>query len=66
MGLKRLYRNIQNDRNRKLEISTALTKAKLREPAYSQMLDQNNVDRQRVRYRESERESFSHFVHSVT
>jgi len=34
---------------RKLEISTALTKAKSREPAYSQALNQNNIARQRVK-----------------
>jgi len=42
-------------RNRKLNISTALTKAKSREPAYSQALVQNKIDRQRVRSRESGR-----------
>ena len=31
--------------NRKLEISTASTKAKLREPAYSQALVLNKIDR---------------------
>ena len=35
-------------RNRKLEISKALTKAELRELAYSQALNQNKIDRQRV------------------
>ena len=39
--------------NRKLEISTALTKAKLWEPAYLQVLIQNKIDRQQVRSRES-------------
>jgi len=42
-------------RNRKLEISTAPTKAKPREPAYSQALIQNKIDRHRVRSRESGR-----------
>ena len=41
--------------NRKLEISTAPTEAKLREPAYSQVLIQNKIDRQRVGFRESGR-----------
>ena len=34
------------NRNRKLEISRAPTKAKSREPAYSQALNQNRIDRQ--------------------
>ena len=38
-------------RNRNLEISTARTKAKSREPAYSQALIQNKIDMQRVRSR---------------
>ena len=38
-------------RNRKLDISTAPTKAKSGEPAYSQALVQNKIDRQRVRFR---------------
>jgi len=37
----------------KLEICTAPTKAKSRDPAYSQALIQNEIDRQRVRSRES-------------
>ena len=36
-------------------ISTAPTKAKSREPAYSQALFQNKINRQRVRSRESDR-----------
>src|SRR6218665_2287640 len=44
-------------RNSKLEISTAPTKAKSREPAYSQALVQNKIDRQRVRSRESGRQT---------
>jgi len=43
------------NRNRKLDISKAHTKAKSREPAYSQALVQNKLDRQRVRSRESDR-----------
>src|SRR6218665_2930873 len=46
---------IARNRNRKLEISTAPTKAKLREPAHSQALFQNKIDRQRVKSRESAR-----------
>src|SRR6218665_3935381 len=38
-------------------LSTAPTKAKSREPAYSQALIQNKVDRQRVRSRESGRQT---------
>src|SRR6218665_3904437 len=41
------------DRNRKLEISTAPTKSKLWEPACSHVLIQNKIDRQRVRSRAS-------------
>jgi len=41
-------------RNHKLEISTTPTKAKSREPAYSQALILNKVDRQRVRSRQSD------------
>ena len=37
------------NRNHKLEISTVPTKAKSDEPAYSQMLSQNKIDRQRVK-----------------
>ena len=37
------------NRNRKLDISTAPTKAKSREPAYSQALNQNRIDRQGVK-----------------
>jgi len=43
--------------NRKLEISTAPTKAKSREPAYSQALVQNKIDRHRVRFRELGRQA---------
>src|SRR6218665_1183432 len=43
------------NRNRKLLISRAPTKAKLQEPAYSQALNQNKIDRQRSRSRESDR-----------
>src|SRR6218665_2584262 len=43
------YRN----RNRKLLISRAPTKAKLQEPAYSEALNQNKIDSQRSRSRES-------------
>jgi len=35
------------NRNRELDISTASTKARPREPAYSQALIQNKLDRQR-------------------
>ena len=43
------------NRNRKLDISTAPTKAKSPEPTYSQALVQNKIDRHRVRSRESGR-----------
>jgi len=39
--------------NRKLMISRAPTKAKSQEPGYSQALNQNKIDRQRSRSRES-------------
>jgi len=45
------------DRNRKLQISRAPTKAKSQEPAYSQSLNQNKINRQRSRSRESGRQS---------
>lgn len=38
-----------NDCNCKLEISTTLTKAKSREPTYSQAFNQNKIYRQRVK-----------------
>jgi len=44
------------NRNHKLEISTAPTKAESWEPAYSQVLIQYKVDRQRVKSRESGRQ----------
>jgi len=44
-------------RNHKLEISRAPTKAKSREPAYSQALNQNKIDRQRSKSRESGRQT---------
>ena len=47
------------NRIRNLEISTAPTKAKLWESAYSQALDQNKIDRQRPRSRESGRQTDS-------
>src|SRR6218665_350021 len=49
------FRN--RNRNCKLEISTAPTKAKSREPAYSQALVQIKIDRKRVRYIESGRQA---------
>ena len=42
-------------RNRNLEVSTAPTKTKSREPAYSQPLVHSKIDRQRVRSRESDK-----------
>src|SRR6218665_2639121 len=42
---------------RKLLISRAPTKAKSQEPAYSQGLNQNKIDRQRSRSRESGRQT---------
>ena len=45
------------NRNRKLLISRAPTKAKSQEPAYSQALNQNKFDRQRSRSRESGRQA---------
>ena len=43
--------------NRQLKISTALTKEKLREPAYSKALIQNKIGRKRVRSKESSRQT---------
>src|SRR6218665_569107 len=48
---------INRNRNRKLLISRAPTKAKSQEPAYSQALNQNKIDRQRSRSRESGRQT---------
>src|SRR6218665_2647586 len=50
-------RQINRNRNRKLWISRPPTKAKSQEPAYSQALNQNKVDRQRSRSRESGRQT---------
>ena len=52
---QRIVRN--RNRNRKLLISRAPTKAKSQEPAYSQALNQNKIDRQRSRSRESGRQT---------
>src|SRR6218665_625870 len=49
--------NRNRNRNRKLEISRVPTKAKSREPAYSQALNQNKIDRQRSKSRESGRQT---------
>ena len=46
-----------SNRNRKLEISRAPTKAKSREPAYSQAPNQNKIDRQRSKAGEAGRQS---------
>src|SRR6218665_1032131 len=45
------------NRNRKLLISRAPTNAKSQEAAYSQALNQNKIDRQRSRSRESGRQT---------
>ena len=45
------------NRNRKLLISRAPTQAKSQEPAYSQAFNQNKIDRQRSRSRESGRQT---------
>ena len=50
---------VNSSRNRKLYISRAPTKAKSQEPAYSQALNQNKIDRQRSRSRESGRQGDS-------
>src|SRR6218665_922046 len=47
---------VQAGRNHKLEISTAPTKVKSREAAYSQSLSHNKIDRQGVKVRESGRQ----------
>src|SRR6218665_406372 len=50
-------RDFTRNRNRKLLISRAPTKVKSQEPAYSQALNQNKIDRQRSRSRESGRQT---------
>ena len=40
-----IHRQLAHDRNRKIEISTAPTKAKSGKPAYLQALIQNKIDR---------------------
>src|SRR6218665_1742211 len=50
-----------NDCNCKLEISTTLTKAKSREPTYSQAFNQNKIYRQRVKIQRF-RQASSHMV----
>src|SRR6218665_3017659 len=47
-------------KSRNLEISTAPTEVKLQEPAYSQALNQNKIDRQGIkRVRQAERQTDS-------
>src|SRR6218665_1916207 len=53
----KLLKSVNRNRNRKLQISTASTKAKSRESAYSQALIRNKIDRQQVRSRESGRQT---------
>src|SRR6218665_1501749 len=53
----RVERFVILNRNRKLLISRAPTKAKSQEPAYSQALNKNKMDRQRSRSRESGRQT---------
>src|SRR6218665_1375480 len=48
---------VEGNRNRKLLISRAPTKAKSQEPAFSQALNQNKIGRQRSRSRESGRQT---------
>src|SRR6218665_1102612 len=55
LGRRLATRN--RNRYRKLLISRAPTKAKSQEPAYSQALNQNKIDRQRPRSRESVRQT---------
>src|SRR6218665_2158333 len=50
-------RLFNRNRNRKLLISRAPKKAKSQEPAYSQALNQNKIDRQLSRSRESVRQT---------
>src|SRR6218665_2369892 len=52
-----IYGFHSRNRNRKLLISRAPTKAKSQEPAYSQALNQNKIDRQGSRSRESGRQT---------
>src|SRR6218665_1810912 len=53
MGVTVDFGGRNRNRNRKLLISRAPTKAKSQEPANSQGLNQNKIDRQRSRSRES-------------
>jgi len=46
------------NRNSKLKISTAPTKAKSQEPVYSHALNQNTIDRHGLRSRQSIRQTF--------
>src|SRR6218665_1871156 len=55
--IKECFFLFSGNRNRKLLISRAPTKAKSQEPAYSQALNQNKIDRQRSRSRESGRQT---------
>ena len=52
-----LVAGLNRNRNRKLQISIAPTKAKSQGPAYSQALNQINIDRQRSRSRQSGRQT---------
>ena len=47
--LAQAYSNTNRNCNRKLETSTAPTKAESRDPTYSQALNQNKIDRQGVK-----------------
>ena len=59
-----IARSRNRNRNRKLLISKAPTKAKSQEPAYSQALNQNKIDRQRSRSRESGRLHLADVIYS--
>ena len=52
------YSSVVRNLNCILEVSKAPTKAKSRKPAYSQALNQNKIDRQRSKSRESGRQTF--------
>ena len=50
------YQSVLPNRNRNIQTSTAPTKAKSREPAYSLALSQNKIDSQRIKSGESGRQ----------
>src|SRR6218665_1431220 len=63
-----MKKGVNASRNRKFQSSTAPTKAKSREPAYSQVLNQNKINRhrvkiQRIRLEDNQRLIYSHICY---